>query len=56
MNLDSFQGRFFQDDEEIDALATSLLSQARTAGVVRNKVGCFLCLDMVTCYFDWFVL
>ena len=58
MNLDSFQSCFFQDDEEIDALATglatSILSQARAAGVVRNKVGC-LCLDMVTFYLDWFV-
>ena len=48
MNLDSFQGCFFQDDEEIDALATglatSILSQARAAGVVRNKVGCFCAL------------
>ena len=47
-------GLFFQDDEEIDVLAASLLSQARTTGVVRNKVGC-LCLDMVTFYLDWFV-
>ena len=54
MDLDSFQDCFFQDDEEIDVLAASLLSQARTTGVVRNKVGC-LCLDMVTCCFDWFV-
>jgi len=54
MDLDSFQGCFFQDDEEIDVLAASLLSQARTTGVVRNKVG-RLCLGIVTCYFDWFV-
>ena len=44
----------FQDDEEIDMLAASLLSQARTTGVVRNKVGC-LCLDMVQFDLDWFV-
>ena len=44
----------FQDDEEIAMLSASLLSQARTTGVVRNKVGC-LCLDMFTFYFDWFV-
>ena len=54
MSLDSFQDCFFQDDEEIDGLAASFLSQARTTGVVRNKVGC-LYLGMVKFDLDWFV-
>ena len=36
-------------------LAASLLSQVKTAGVVRNKVNC-LCLDVVVFYLDCFVL
>ena len=39
----------------MDMLAASLLSQAKTAGVVRNKVNC-LCLDVVVFYLDCFVL
>ena len=35
----------------MDMLAASLLSQAKTAGVVRNKVNC-LCLDMVVFHLD----
>ena len=43
---------FFQDDDEMDMLAASLLSKASTAGAVRNKVGC-LCLGIVVVfYFD----
>ena len=36
-------------------LAASLLSQVKTAGVVRNKVNCF-CLDVVVFYLDCFIL
>ena len=39
----------------MDMLAASLLSKAKTAGVVRNKVNC-LCLDVVVFYLDCFVL
>ena len=35
----------------MDMLAASLLSKAKTAGVVRNKVSC-LCLEVVVFYLD----
>ena len=53
MSLDNFQDCFSQDDEEIDGLVDSFLSQARTTGVARSKVGC-LYLGMVEFDLNWF--